>query len=79
MMKYTLAQARRDFDVGYLNRWHVERAPMGGGWYVHFGEGNGRGVLVDTRSHEPRAFRSLDSAISAIESTGFEVNAIFQG
>lgn len=79
MIKYTVAQAKRDFDMGYLTQWHIDRAPLGRGWFVHLGSGNGRGVLVDTRSQEPRHFKSLDGAVSVVEGVGFEVNALYQG
>ena len=72
----TMAQAKRDFQIGYLSRYHLKRAPMGGGWLLHLGEGNAAGWLVDARSKEPRVFKTLDSAVSALETIGFQVNIL---
>lgn len=79
MSCHTMAQAKRDFTIGYLTRWHIERVPMGGGWRVELGTGNGRGWLADARTKEPRVFKSLDGAVSAVEQIGFEVNFLGQG
>lgn len=49
---------------------------MGGGWLLHLGEGNAAGWLVDARSKEPRVFKTLDSAVSALETIGFQVNIL---
>lgn len=72
----TLAQAKRDFQIGYLTKYHMERAPMANGWMLHLGEGNAAGWLVDARSKEPRIFKTVDSVVSALESIGFEVNRL---
>ena len=67
--------------MGYLTRWRVDRAIIGepDGWTVHLGAGNSAGTLVDARTRETRVFRSLDSAVRAIEEIGFSVDSIFQG
>lgn len=82
MIKYQLAQAKRDFEIGYLTTWHIERAPLakgGTGWVLILGTGNGAGQLVDARTKDVRIIKSLDSVLSILESIGFEVNALFQG
>jgi len=77
----TIAQAKRDFEIGYLTQYRIERAPMQAepGWMVHLGQGMAAGWLVDARSQEPRVFKTLDAAVSSLVSIGFEVNALFQG
>lgn len=72
----TMAQAKRDFQIGYLTKYHIERVPMASGWMLYLGEGNAAGWLVDARTKEPRIFKTLDSAVSALESIGFEVNRL---
>ena len=79
MLAHTMAQAKRDHRVGYLTRWRIEKTPEGVGWRVELGAGNGRGWLADARSKEPRVFRSLDGAVSALEQIGFEINLLCQG
>ena len=32
MNTHTMAQAKRDFQMGYLTKWRIERVPMGDGW-----------------------------------------------
>lgn len=79
MQHYTLSQARRDFEIGYLTKWRIEKASMAEGWMIMLGEGMSAGYLSDARDKKPRVFKSLDGVINAIESVGFEVNALFQG
>lgn len=80
MIKYTQVQARRDFEIGYLTTWRIERAPIGSdGWIVVLGAGMSAGTLCETRSKETRVFKSLDGVISTLTSIGFEVNALFRG
>lgn len=69
----TLAQAKRDFQIGYLTKYRIERAPVPPGWMLHLGEGNAAGWLVDARSKQPRVFKSLDSVVAALEDIGFSV------
>lgn len=73
----TLDQAKRDFKIGYLNTWRIQRAPLGG-FMLDLGEGLARGWLVDARTKEPRVFKSLDSAVSTLETIGFEINILCQ-
>lgn len=72
----TMAQAKRDFQIGYLTKYHIERAPLSTGWMLYLGEGNAAGWLVDARSKEARVFKTLDSVVSALESIGFEVSRL---
>lgn len=72
-MNKTMAVAKHDFEIGYLDRYAIERSPMGDGWMLDLGSGNSRGWLVDARSKEPRVFKSLDGAVSALEQIGFKV------
>lgn len=73
----TLAQAKRDFEIGYLTDFELRRLPLAGlGWFVWLGKGNAAGWLVDARSKQPREFKTLDAAISAVESIGFKVEEL---
>lgn len=78
---YTMAQAKRDFEIGYLTTWRIERQPMNDGnlWRVHLGSGMGAGFLVDVRTKEPRVFKTLDAAANAVEEIGIKIVALFQG
>lgn len=73
-MLNTMAQAKRDFEIGYLTKYSLEREPMGNGWRVHLGEGMAQGYLSDARTKQPRVFKSLDSAVNALEDIGFKVH-----
>jgi len=75
----TLAQAKRDFEIGYLKEYRLKRWPLAGqGWFVWLGEGNAAGWLVDARSKEPREFKTLDAAVSSLEAIGFKVEELSQ-
>jgi len=77
---YTLDLAKRDFQLGYLTRWRIERAPLEEkGWRLVLGQGMSEGALCDARSKKPRVFKSLDSVVSAIEDIGFKVDVLFRG
>lgn len=79
MSDYTMAQAKRDFQIGYLSAARLKRYPMqGAGWFVWLGEGMAAGWLTDARTKQPREFKSADSAISALEQIGFEVNELYR-
>lgn len=75
----TRAQAKRDFRIGWLTKWRIERLMGDSGWAVWLGEGAGAGWLVDAREKEPCVYRSLDAAVRALEDVGFQVGAVFQG
>jgi hypothetical protein len=76
MVIYTLGQAKRDHELGYIATYAIERAAMSRGWVVVLGSGNARGWLCDARTKEPREFKSLDSAVSSLEQIGFQVDML---
>lgn len=77
-----MAQAKRDFEIGYLVDFELERYPLDAGWVVKLATGNlgggssTRGSLVDARTKQPRQFKTLDAAISALEQVGFKVEGL---
>lgn len=76
MQQITMAIAKHDFQIGYLKRYAIERAPLGEGWLLSLGEGNAKGFLVNARDKGPRVFKTLDSVVSALETIGFSVNRL---
>jgi hypothetical protein len=68
-----MAQAKRDFSIGYLTECKLVRVPLSNDWTIQLGSGLSRGFLVDARTKERRQFKSLDSAVSTLEQIGFEV------
>lgn len=81
MSTLTVAQAKRDYGIGYLTQYEIKRWDLTtggrGGWFVWLGKGNGAGWLVDARHKEPRQFRTLDAAVAAVEEIGFRVNVLW--
>ena len=75
----TLAEAKRDFSAGFVAGYTIDRVPLGGGWVVQLKIAGQFFPLVDARSGAARAFKSLDSAVSALESIGFQVLALKAG
>jgi len=76
MTTWTLEQAKRDFQIGYLEGFHIDRAVMEGGWHVYLKGGSASGPLVDARKRAPRLFRTLDGAVATIEQIGFKVESL---
>ena len=76
MRKVTTAQAKRDYSIGFLNKFRIERAPLGTGWLVVLGEGLAEGFLVDAARKEQRVFKSLDGAVSVLEDIGFTIELL---
>ncbi len=72
----TMANAKRDFQIGYLTKYRIERAPISTGWMLYLGEGNAAGWLVEARTKEPRVFKTIDSVVSTLEAIGFQVNIL---
>ena len=73
----TMAQAKRDYSVGYLTEYQIKRwGDFGTGWFVWLGRGNAAGWLEEARQHEPRQFRTLDAAVQALEQIGFKVESL---
>lgn len=80
MPDYTMAQAKRDFEMGYLADYHIQRVILGSGWWVWLkSDGMAAGPLVDARTKKAREFKTLDAAVSAIESVGFKVEGLLRG
>lgn len=73
---WTMELAKRDFSIGYLETFHIERAPMVHGWHVMLKGGTNRGPLVDAREKKPRVFKTLDAAVVALEQVGFKVESL---
>lgn len=76
---YTTAQAKRDFSIGHLTDYHVQRWPMSSNWAIYFKVPNGSGYLVDARKKEPRQFKTLDAVVAALEDIGFKVDGFLRG
>lgn len=76
MNTWTMAQAKRDFSIGYLTDFSMTRYELGHGWRVDLRGGSARGSLVDARDKSPRQFRTLDAAVSALEQIGFKVEGL---
>lgn len=80
MTEWTMAQAKRDFSIGYLTAFCFWRSDIDSqGWTVGLSGGSARGHLVDARSKQVRVFRSLDAAVRAVEEIGFECKALVVG
>lgn len=83
MADYTMAQAKRDFDRGYLLGFELQRVPMGAGWGLNlFEKGDGLRIghqLVDARTKRVRFFKTADAAIRAAEQIGFRFNFLASG
>ena len=70
----TTSQASREFEIGYLLKWNIQKAPMGETWQVWLGDGMGANWLVSQRDQlNPRQFKSLDAAVAVIKEIGFKV------
>ncbi len=76
-MNYTMQLAKRDFEMGYLSKFAIERMPFQPGWFVLLADNsNPLRPLVDARTKQPRAFKTLDAAVSALHDVGFEINLL---
>lgn len=74
---WTMDLAKRDFKIGYLEGFHIERAPMLPGWHLILKGGTRRGPLVDAREEQPRLFKTLDAAVAVLERIGFRVESLW--
>ena len=73
----TMAQAKRDFQAAYLKGFYVVADIVPGCWNLDIEDINGRrGFLVDARTKEPRSFKTLDAAVSALREIGFDVKGL---
>ncbi len=85
-MDFTMAQAKRDQQRGFLRGWEIVEfgAVMGvkGAWFIKIESKigmDGIGFLIDAHSHEPRQFKTTDAAISALRQIGFKAKRIISG
>jgi len=80
MTFWTMAQAKRDFEIGYLTGFCFYRSVAAGEpWTIGLSGGSARGHLVDARTKSVREFKSLDAAVRAVEEVGFECKALMVG
>lgn len=82
MSDYTMAQAKRDFERGYITGAAlVAPLPLEGGWWVIIessgGFQPGGSPLVDAKTKQVRYFKTADAAISAIHQIGFKKSVSF--
>ena len=77
---YTMATAKEHFHLGLLSGFGIERLPMGGGWSVLLeSRKTSTRPLLDARQKQPRVFKTLDAAVSAVEEIGFKVEMLIRG
>lgn len=80
MHTWTMAQAKRDFEIGYLSGFTFWRSVAEGQpWTVGLRGGTASGHLVDARTKTTREFKTLDAAVRAVEEIGFECKALIPG
>jgi len=74
-MYYTMADAKRDFRLGFLDIYYLERNVLAPGWRIQLvpARSSNSHPLVDARSKEWRLFKTLDAAVAALEEIGFKV------
>lgn len=85
-MDFTMAQAKRDYQRGFLKGWEIVEygAVLGvkGAWFIKVESTlgmDGIGFLVDAHGHEPRQFKTLDGALAALRQIGFQAKRIISG
>jgi len=77
MYTVTLESAKVNFRLGYYRSYCFHRAVLVKGWQVGLSDGSNEIFLSASKTKfTPRVFVSLDSAISAVEQVGFEINLI---
>ena len=81
MSDYTMAQAKRDFERGFLKGVEVRHWEIAGGvWTVMLESmGGSIGFLVDARTKRTREFKTVDAAVRAIQSMGFKIKTLVVG
>ena len=67
MSVITMRDAKRDFSLGYLTRFAIGRSIQNLGEWT---------FLSDARTKQTRTFKSLDTAVKALEEIGFEVDVL---
>jgi hypothetical protein len=78
MTNWTLAQARRDYEIGFMSSFKLVKAPMQEGWQILLRAGPHEGPLVDARQKQPRVFATLDGALETLQKIGFKVEYLSQ-
>jgi len=74
MASWNTELAKRDFQLGYLSSFQLERAVMSEGWTIRLVHGANFGPLTTARDPlNPRVFKTLDAAVAALEEIGFAV------
>lgn len=80
MMNCTVADAKRDFQRGYLSRYIAAYLDSDDSWTVSLLSNSGSsGALVDARTKKPRHFKSFDSMIRTLREIGFNVQVVEGG
>lgn len=76
MTGMTVAHAKRNFEFGVLKGFSIDVTI--GGWLVVLDQAGYsiRLPLLDARNHQPRVFKTLDAAVSAAASVGFNVDSL---
>ena len=72
----TVAHAKRNFEFGFLTGFSIDACHEG--WLLLLRQ-KGYSIdlpLLDARQNEPRVFKTLDAAVSAAASVGFEVKRL---
>lgn len=76
-ISWTLAQAKRDFDMGLLTDWRLHQHAMSDGWVVQLvGPKMAVGPLVEVRAKTIRVFKTLDAAVGILRDIGFQVQGM---
>lgn len=76
-MNRTMSVAKHDFSIGHIKNFEIVRPFFDNScWSVSLGAGLTQGMLVDTRTKEPRQFKTLDAAVRAVEEVGFQVTRL---
>ena len=76
---FTMALAKRDFQIGHMDTFSIQRAPMSTGWIVQLKAGTIQGPLLAARGGVAREFKTLDAAVAAVEQIGFKVEGLHRG
>jgi hypothetical protein len=74
----TMADAKKQFALGIIKGYAIDRAMKQNvvRFSLQVDKQRSVGVLVDARTKQPRAFKTLDAAVSAIEQVGFSVGVL---
>jgi hypothetical protein len=86
MSDYTMAQAKRDFERGFLKGFEIlyldgrlfTNTPTGYSITIESKLGmDGIGRLVDAKTKQERVFKTLDAAVSALRQIGFSAHRLW--